>query len=81
MKKITKNTHRRLSITLPEYLINELDFTANELNDKKSRLIAKALSYYFDALDETIADLRLKKLEQNESRTIPADKVWEELGV
>ncbi len=36
---------------------------------------------YFDILDEKLSDQRLKKLEENEEKLIPADEVFKELDL
>jgi predicted DNA-binding protein len=71
----------KMSITLNNAVADELNVIAKELNEKKSHLVEKALMYYFDALDESLADKRLKALEQGEVKTIPAEEVWKELGL
>jgi len=71
----------KMSITLNNAVADELSVVANELNEKKSHLIEKALMFYFDALDETLADKRLKDLEAGKIHTIPAEDVWKELGL
>ena len=71
----------KMSITLNNAVADELNVIAKELNEKKSHLVEKALMYYFDTLDESLADKRLKALEQGEVKTIPAEEVWKELGL
>ena len=71
----------KMSITLNNGVADELNNIAKELNEKKSHLIEKALMYYFDALDETLADKRLKALEEGDVETVPAEEVWKELGL
>jgi len=70
---------KRLNITLDEELAEELERIAKELGEKKSRLIAKALTFYFDYLDTKIAEERLKKLEKGETEVIPAEEIFKEL--
>ena len=70
---------KRLNITLEEELAEELERIAKELGEKKSRLIAKALTFYFDYLDTKIAEERLRKLEKGETEVIPAEEVFKEL--
>ena len=41
----------RLNITLPSALNDDINRYAEELNEKKSHLIASALDMYFDYLD------------------------------
>jgi predicted DNA-binding protein len=71
----------RATFTLSDFLIDELNSVSDTLGEKKSHIVEKALSLYFDYLDETIADKRLKKLENGETEKISADDVWKELGI
>ena len=50
----------RLNITLPTSLNNDITHYAEELNEKKSHIIASALDMYFDYLDIRVAEQRLK---------------------
>lgn len=70
---------KRLNITLDEELAEELEKIAKELGEKKSRIIAKALTFYFDYLDTKIAEERLKKLEKGETEVVPSEEVFKEL--
>jgi predicted DNA-binding protein len=72
---------KRLNITLDREVAEELESVAQELNEKKSNIIEKALTFYFDYLDVKIAEERLKKLERGETKTVPAKKVYEKLGI
>jgi len=72
---------KRLNITLDKEIAEELDLISKELGEKKSKLIEKALTFYFDYLDLKIAEERLKKLENGETKTIPAEEVYNELGI
>jgi len=72
--------HHKLNITLPESILNELSVVAKELNDKKSRIIAKALSLYFDEIDTQIAENRFKKYEQGKTKSYTLEEVETELG-
>lgn len=71
----------KMSITLDNEVVRELNSIAVELGEKKSRIIQKALTYYFDHLDERIADKRLAELEQGNTSTIPADEVYKQLDL
>ena len=73
--------HKRINITLPESIATELSLIADELNDKKSRIIAKALEVYFDEIDGKIAERRLNELKLGKAELIEAEKVWEEIGL
>jgi predicted transcriptional regulator len=71
----------KMSITLDNRVAAELNTVAAELHEKKSHLIEKALTYYFDLLDEQLADLRLREHEEGKVTAVPAEEVWKELGL
>ncbi|PNV83327.1 MAG: CopG family transcriptional regulator [Sulfurimonas sp.] len=71
----------RSTFTISDFIIDELNSVSEELNEKKSHIVEKALSMYFDALDEKLSDKRLRNLEDKEERLIPADEVFKELGL
>lgn len=71
----------KMSITLDKEVVHELNSIAAELGEKKSRIIQKALTYYFDKLDEQIADKRLKSLENGQTTVVSADEVYKRLGL
>lgn len=71
----------RSTFTVSDFIIDELNSVSNELNEKKSHIVEKALSMYFDSIDEKIADKRLDELESKKEKTIPADEVFKELGI
>ena len=73
--------HIRINVTLPESIARELTLIADELNDKKSRIVAKALELYFDEIDGQIAEKRLSELKQGDTELVDAEKVWKELGL
>lgn len=70
-----------MNITLPESVAQELTLIADELNDKKSRIVAKALELYFDEIDGQIAEKRLNELNQGKTELIEAERVWKKLGL
>ncbi len=71
----------KMSITLDNEVVMELNAIAKELNEKKSHLIENALMIYFDMLDEKLADKRLRELDLGTVKAIPAQDVWKELGL
>lgn len=71
----------RSTFTVSDFIIDELESVAKELNEKKSHIVEKALSMYFDALDEKLSDQRLKNLEAKKEKLIPASEVFKELGL
>ena len=68
----------RLNITLPTSLNNDITRYAEELNEKKSHIIASALDMYFDYLDLRVAE---KRLAEDDGVRYSIDEVFEELGV
>ena len=73
--------YTRHNITLDEDISRELEVLAEELGEKKSNIIGKALTAYFDLLDLKIARKRLKELKNGKSRIIDAEDVWKELNL
>jgi hypothetical protein len=71
----------RSTFTVSDFIIDELESVSKELNEKKSHIVEKALSMYFDALDEKLSDQRLKNLEDKKENLIPANEVFKELGL
>jgi predicted DNA-binding protein len=71
----------RHNITLGEDISQELDAIANELGEKKSSLIEKALAVYFDLLDLRLVQKRMKELRNGRDRIIDAKEVWKEIGI
>ncbi len=71
----------RHNITLDEDVSKELDTMAKELGEKKSKIIEKALTVYFDILDLKLAETRMKELEKGRDKLIDAEEVWKNLGI
>lgn len=71
----------RSTFTTSDFIIDERNCASQELNEKKSHIVEKALSMYFDALDEKLSDQRLKNLEDKKEKLIPANEVFKELGL
>ena len=71
----------RHNITLDEEISTELETAARELGEKKSYIIEKALTVYFDLLDLKLAKKRIKDLEKGRDRLLDAEKVWKTLGI
>jgi predicted transcriptional regulator len=71
----------RHNITLDETVSKELDVLAEELKEKKSSIIEKALEAYFDLLDLKLAKKRLADLEKGRDRLLEAEEVWKKLGL
>lgn len=71
----------KATFTLPEYILNELSEFADELGEKKSHMVAEALSQYFDALDLKIALKRSQDLRDAKVQAVSFDDIKEELGL
>lgn len=71
----------RHNITLDEDVSKELETIASELGEKKSNIIEKALTVYFDLLDLKVAQKRLKDLKEGRDQMIDAENVWKELEI
>jgi len=68
----------RLNITLPSSLNDDINHFAEELNEKKSHIIASALEMYFDYLDIKVAE---KRLSDPNEKTISFNDLKKELGL
>ncbi|MEA3370514.1 MAG: CopG family transcriptional regulator [Campylobacterota bacterium] len=71
----------RSTFTVSDFIIDELNSVSKELDEKKSHIVEKALSLYFDTLDEKLSDQRLKNLEDKKEKLVPASEVFKELGL
>lgn len=76
-----ENMQVRHNITLDEEISQELAALAKELGEKKSYIIEKALTAYFDLLDLKLAKKRLQDLESGQDKVIDADEVWKILDL
>ncbi len=70
-----------INIRMDENLLSELDHYAKELERPRTYLIEKAVSAYFDTLDEMIADRRIDRVKSGQSRLYTLDEVVRELGL
>lgn len=71
----------RHNITLDEDVSKDLETMAKELGEKKSKIIEKALTVYFDLLDLKLAEKRMKDLEKGRDKLIDAEEAWKDLGI
>lgn len=71
----------RHNISLDEEVSKELETMAKELGEKKSKIIEKALTVYFDLLDLKLAKKRMKELEKGQDKIVDAEEVWKDLGI
>lgn len=58
---------KAINIRMDETLLRDLDAYANELERSRTYIIEKAVSTYFDTLDEMISDKRIDKLKAGDS--------------
>jgi predicted DNA-binding protein len=72
---------KRHNITLDEDVSTELETIARELGEKKSKIIEKALTVYFDLLDLRLAEKRMKDLKKGRDKIFDAEEVWKNLGL
>jgi len=68
----------RATFTVDAEILRELDSVAKELETTRSGLVEKSLLYFFDFLDVRLAE---KRLADKKDEVVPAEKVWEELGL
>jgi len=68
----------RLNITIPTSMNEQINVFAEELNEKKSHIIANALDMYFDYLDLRVAE---KRLEEDDGVRYSLDDISKELGL
>ena len=71
----------RSTFTVSDFIIEELNDVSEELNEKKSHIVEKALTMYFDYIDVQISDKRLDDIKSGKEKMIPAEDVFKELGL
>ena len=71
----------KATFTLPGTIVRELSEFAEELGEKKSHMVAEALSQYFDILDLKLAQKRSAEVREGKIQTISLESIKEELGL
>ncbi len=71
----------RRNVILPDALDKELDAVAEMLKETKSNLITRALAYYLDLVDLTVARERARLLERGDKRPKTVGDLKESLGL
>ncbi len=71
----------RSTFTIDKAVIDELNVVAEELGEKKSHIVEKALTMYYDYIDVAIAEKRLKEVDEGRSETVSAEEVYKALGL
>ena len=72
---------KAINIRLDEDLLRELDSYAKELDRTRTYLIEKAISNYFDTLDEIISDKRIDEVKKGNVEVFTLEEVAKELGL
>jgi predicted transcriptional regulator len=70
-----------INIRLEKDVIQTLDEYADELDKTRTKLIEKAIEFYFDKLDEMIADKRIDNLKSRKSTLVPFEEVFIKAGI
>jgi len=71
----------RSTFTVSDFIIDELNEVSEELHEKKSHIVEKALTMYFDHIDTQISDKRIDAIKSGKEKVIPAEDVFRELGL
>ena len=72
---------KAINIRMDEVLLKDLDSYASELDRTRTYLIEKAVSSYFDTLDEVIADKRIDDLKGGKSEVYTLEEVFVKAGI
>jgi predicted transcriptional regulator len=72
---------KAINIRLDEVLLSDLDNYAAEMERTRTYIIEKAISAYFDTLDEIIADKRIDEVKKGKVETYSLQQVAEQLGL
>ena len=72
---------KAINLRIDESLLEELDVYAKELDRTRKYLIEKAVSNYFDTLDEMISDKRIDDIKAGKSEMFTLEDVAIQLGL
>lgn len=72
---------KAINIRMDETLLKELDSYAQELERSRTYIIEKAVSTYFDTLDEMISDKRIDELKSGKTEVYSLEEVAQKLGL
>ncbi len=72
---------KAINIRMDETLLDNLDEYAKELDRTRTYLIEKAVSAYFDTLDEMIADKRIDEIKAGKTEVYSLEEVAKRLGL
>jgi predicted transcriptional regulator len=72
---------KAINIRLDEELLFDLDNYAKELDRTRTYIIEKAVTKYFDVLDEMISDKRIDEVKSGNVEVFSLEQVASELGL
>ena len=72
---------KAINIRLDEELLSSLDEYASELDRTRTYLIEKAVSSYFDTLDEMISDQRIDEVKKGSMEVVSMEDVFKKAGI
>jgi predicted transcriptional regulator len=72
---------KAINIRLDEDLLFDLDTYAKELDRTRTYIIEKAVSTYFDTLDEMISDKRIDEVKKGNIEVYSLKQVASQLGL
>ena len=72
---------KAINIRMDEELLSNLDNYAKELERSRTYLIEKAVSAYFDKLNEIISDKRIDDIKARKTEVYSLEEVAQKLGL
>ena len=72
---------KAINLRIDESLLEELDVYAKELDRTRTYLIEKAVSNYFDTLDEMISDKRIDDIKAGKSEMFTLEDLAIQFGL
>lgn len=72
---------KAINIRLDETLLTDLDNYSKELDRTRTYIIEKAVSAYFDTLDELISDQRIDEIKKGNVEVYSLEQVAKQLGL
>jgi len=72
---------KAINIRMDESLLNDLDSYAHELDRSRTYIIEKAVSTYFDTLDEMISDKRIDEVKAGKTEVYTLEDIAKKLGL
>ena len=72
---------KAINIRMDETMLADLDNYAHELERSRTYLIEKAVSTYFDTLDEMVADKRIDDLKAGKTEVTSMEDVFKKAGI